>query len=517
MGGSTFAARRRDRFHMPLIDRGPRGIARWRKWPVLTAFLLCIACAGPVAAQGSLQPDGWSDRLKTAEAVDVNRDPRVVEVNLEARIARVEIAPGTFVDAWTYNGGLPGPTIRVRVGDRLIVHFRNALPDPTTVHWHGLRIPLAMDGVPGISQPDVKPGESFTYDFIVPDAGLFWYHPHVMSAAQVGFGLYGALVVEDPAETVGVADELVLVLSDIALNDDHSLESPDSGGSTAMVFGREGSHVLVNGRQKSTLVVRPGAPQRWRIVNAAKSRYFNLDLGGTLFVQIGGDGGLQEYAVDHDMLVLGPGERADVIVTPRLTRGETITLRSILFNRGFGSVEARFPFDDLVTITAADLPQYTGASRPSVTRAIEPLRQDGATRVDLELLLEQPPDSPPEYVIRGPLYSARHRSLPAKVGETQIWTVKNTTQWSHPFHLHGFFFQVLDEQGAPVRPMAWKDTVDIPFEKTVRLIVRFDDREGVVGSWMLHCHILDHAEGGLMGVVQVGGATSPSHTHNASQ
>ena len=501
---------------MQPIRRVRPGIDRRRTWPVVTAFLSCLAVAGPVAAQGRLQPDRWSDHAKTAEAVDVNADPRIVEVSLEARIAPVEIAPGTVVEAWTYNGGLPGPTIRVGVGDRLIVHFHNALPDPTTVHWHGLRIPIAMDGVPGISQPEVKPGGSFTYDFIVPDAGLFWYHPHVMSAAQVGFGLYGALVVEDPNENVGVADELVLVLSDIALNDDRSLESPDSGGSTAMVFGREGSHVLVNGRQKSTLVARPGAPQRWRIVNAAKSRYFNLDLGGTPFTQIGGDGGLQEYAVDHDMLVLGPGERADVIVTPRLKRGETITLRSILFNRGFGSVEARFPFDDLLTITAADLPSYAGASRPSVRRAIEPLRQQGATRVDLELLLEQPPDGPPAYRIRGPLYSSKDNALHAKIGDTQIWTVKNTTQWSHPFHLHGFFFQVLDEQGAPVRPMAWKDTVDVPFEKTVRLIVRFDDREGVTGSWMLHCHILDHAEGGLMGVVQVGDATSPSHTHNAS-
>ena len=179
-------------------------------------------------------------------------------------------------------------------------------------------------------------------------------------------------------------------------------------------------------------------------------------------------------------------------------------------------MEARFPFDDLVTIAAADLPAYSGAPRPSVKRAIEPLPQEGATRVDLELLLEQAPDSPPEYRIRGPLYSAKHNSLKARIGETQIWTVKNTTQWSHPFHLHGFFFQVLDDQGAPRRPMAWKDTVDIPFEKTVRLIVRFEDRDGVTGSWMVHCHILDHAEGGLMGVVEVGDVTPASHEHNAS-
>ena len=110
---------------------------------------------------------------------------------------------------------VPGPLIRAKVGDRLIVHFSNHLPVATTVHWHGIRLPIEMDGVPGISQPEVQPGQTFTYDFVLPDAGLFWYHPHVDAAAQVGFGLTGALLVEDPSENIGVSDELVLVLSDI--------------------------------------------------------------------------------------------------------------------------------------------------------------------------------------------------------------------------------------------------------------------------------------------------------------
>ena len=158
---------------------------------------------GQVSQQISLQPVGWDRGLKLSEAVDANPDPHVVEVGIEARVARVEIAPGQFVEAWTYNGGIPGPLIRASVGDRLIVHFSNKLPQPTTIHWHGLRVPIEMDGVPGISQPAVEPGESFTYDFVVRDASLYWYHPHVMSAAQVGFGLYGALLVEDPRGTSG--------------------------------------------------------------------------------------------------------------------------------------------------------------------------------------------------------------------------------------------------------------------------------------------------------------------------
>ena len=147
-------------------------------------------------------------------------ESRTVEVNLEAKVARVTISPGHEVEAWTYNDDIPGPVIRAHVGDRLVVHFKNSLPQPSTVHWHGVRLPFAMDGVPGVSQPEVPPGGSFTYDFILPDAGLFWYHPHVMSALQVGYGLYGALLVEDPSDNIGVTDEKVLVLSDISLEDD---------------------------------------------------------------------------------------------------------------------------------------------------------------------------------------------------------------------------------------------------------------------------------------------------------
>ena len=146
--------------------------------------------------------------------------------------------------SWTYNGGIPGPLIRANVGDRLVVHFRNNLPQPTTVHWHGIRLGIEMDGVPEISQPEVQPGSSFTYDFTLPDAGLYWYHPHVMSAMQVGFGLYGAILVTDPSEDPIAADELVLVLSDIAVEDSGALQPPDNAGVARLVFGLEGNHAV---------------------------------------------------------------------------------------------------------------------------------------------------------------------------------------------------------------------------------------------------------------------------------
>ena len=236
---------------------------------------LALAAHASLSA-GSLAPPEWAAGLKLREARDQNPDPAIVEIDLTARPADVEVAPGKIVHAWTYDGGIPGPLIRAHVGDRVIVHFTNQLPQPSTVHWHGVRVPIDMDGVPDVSQPEVKTGETFTYDFIVRDAGLYWYHPHVMSAAQVGFGLYGALLVDDPDDGIGVRDEMTLVLSDIGFDQKGVLDPPDTGGTAGMVFGREGAYLLANGKIMPTLRARAGAPQRWRILNAAKSRVAQL-------------------------------------------------------------------------------------------------------------------------------------------------------------------------------------------------------------------------------------------------
>jgi FtsP/CotA-like multicopper oxidase with cupredoxin domain len=437
----------------------------------------------------------------------------IVEVNLEAKVARVAYAPGQEVEAWTYNGDIPGPLIRATVGDRLIVHFKNSLPQPTTVHWHGMRVPIQMDGVPGVSQPEVKPGDSFTYDFIVPDAGLYWYHPHVMSALQVGNGLYGALLVDDPNENVGVSDERVLVLSDIAIEDNGTLMSPDSAGIARMVFGLEGNRVLVNGRQQTKLTARAGMPQRWRIVNAAKTRYFELALDRaerveTPFTVIGRDGGLQEYPTRHNTVLVAPGERVDVIITPQGKPGGEIAVHSLPHNRGYGSEYMNE--EDLFSIALADLPAAPVTAPLEIRRSIAPIKTTDATPINIDISLVQVNERIIEYRINNARPSTP-LSVKANVGDTQVWTITNQTKWSHPIHLHGFFFQVLDDKGDPVRPIAWRDTVDVPFEQTVRFAVRYDDR---AGSWMFHCHILDHAEGGLMGSVDIGPQTSNhSHTH----
>jgi len=470
------------------------------------AIFACSATASYAAEP--LQPAGWDQDLQLATAEDTNPDPAVVEINLEARVESLEIVPGVQTKAWTYNGGIPGPLIHARRGDRLIVHFTNRLPQPTTVHWHGVQVPIEMDGVPGVSQPPVEPGGTFTYDFIVPDAGLFWYHPHVMSAAQVGFGLYGPLLVDDPSEQIGVADQLVLVLSDIAIEDNGELQSPDSGGVLGALFGREGNHVLVNGRIRPTLNIRSGAPQRWRIVNSAKSRYFQLQLDNQQpFLLIGVDGGHMEYSVEQPVIVLAPGERADVLVAPTAEPGREATLINVPFNRGFGSVEFRSA-DEMLAFTASSAPAMTPPTFPNITREIPPLSAAGAVPVSIELVTTSEHGVTAFDIKGGPFW--RGTSIAASLNDMQLWTITNKAIWAHPIHLHGFFFQEVDEKGVPVSPRAWKDTIHVPADSTRRFLVKLDRP----GSWMYHCHILDHAEAGLMSTVDVGNAGSTGEDHH---
>jgi FtsP/CotA-like multicopper oxidase with cupredoxin domain len=479
---------------------------------LLTLALIALSSAAG-AGPHSLQPAGWDENLRLSEPADKNADPKIVEIDIEARVETLEIVPGTKTEVWTYNGSLPGPLIRAHQGDRLIVHFSNKLPKPTTIHWHGVQVPIEMDGVPGVSQAPVEPGGTFTYDFIVPDAGLFWYHPHVMSAAQVGFGLYGALLVEDPAGPVNIADQLVLVLSDIAIDEaDGKLESPDSGGVLGALFGREGNHVLVNGRLRPAVKIRSGAMQRWRVVNTAKSRYFQFQFEDPQpFQVIGVDGGHMEYSVTQHSVVLAPGERVDLLVAPRVDTGKPVTLIAVPYNRGFGSVEFRSA-EQLISVEASDLPAVPPAEFPNITRTIAPLSAEGAKRVNIDLITSSEHGLTTFDIKGGPFW--RNTSIASEIGEKQLWTITNKAIWAHPIHLHGFFFQEVDEKGVPVSPRAWKDTIHVPAESTRRFLVKLDRP----GSWMYHCHILDHAEAGLMSTVDVGTATSDgsagSHTHD---
>ena len=461
----------------------------------------------PLGAADVEQPEGWADELAMAEALDLDPDPHVVEIELEARITPLEIVSGKPTPVWTYNGTLPGPLIRAKVGDRIVVRFRNSLPEPTSIHWHGMRLPNDMDGVPGLTQPPIEPGSEFVYDFVARDAGTFWYHPHIHSAAQVGWGLYGALVVEDPADPEVFGDDLVLVLSDMALDEDGQFLPEDTGGEFGDLFGREGNILLVNGKVRPRLKVRQGKQQRWRVINAARARYYTLRLPEHTLVKLGGDNGLAERSVETSRIVLVPGERADLVFTPSDPPGTSRWLQWIPTERGFGSVFNR-PRENMLEIVTVDEDPVIPASIPTELREIERIDVADAKALTLDLTIHNETIGEKREVVMGingiPYWNSK--PLEARIGETQVWTIVNDTAFAHPFHLHGYFFQVLDD----TRVLEWKDTVDVPAESSLKIAVRFDERPGM---WMYHCHILDHADSGMMGHLWVAaeGETHPPH------
>jgi len=468
-----------------------------------TLAVLLTVLAAPVLAQNLApansvpQPDGWDAGLALPQVQDINPDPAILEFNLEASITALEIVPGTTTPVWTYNGGLPGPLIKLNVGDRLIVHFTNNLPEPTTIHWHGVRVPNEMDGSPGFTQQPVAPnGGTFTYDYVVHDAGTFWYHPHSNSAAQVGWGLYGPMLVSDPAERNDFGDELVLILSDMSLDESGQFLPVDVGNAFGDLFGREGSILLVNGKVKPTLNVRQGKQQRWRVINAARSRYYTLRYKREPLMRLGGDNGFAERTQIVDQIKLVPGERADFVLTPTDVPGTQTRFRWYPTDRGYGSTFNRLA-EDMMTIVTVDAPavQPFALQDSMPLREIVPVDTTGALEREINLTIEMKGDNTVEMGINGvPHHKAK--PLVAHVGDTEVWTVKNATDFSHPFHMHGYFFQVLDAARVP----EWKDTVDVPSKTELKLAVRYDDRPGM---WMYHCHILDHAEIGMMGHLQV--------------
>src|SRR5919198_894777 len=260
---------------------------------------------------------------------------RDVAVRLAARETDWHYASGHSVDGNAFNGQVPGPTIEAEVGDTLVVEFTNELSEPTTIHWHGLRVPADMDGTESV-QRAVEPGESFEYRFVVPDAGTFWYHSHVNETEQLERGMYGALIVRGPDEPV-LDGERVLHLDDLKLDEEGRLAP--FGDPHEHHAGREGDVRLVNGEQEPELEVAAGQVERWRIVNAANTRFVRLSIGGRPFTILGSDGGLVTAPVQATETLITPGERVDLAVGP-FSEGELLEIEALPYDRGKGEKPA---------------------------------------------------------------------------------------------------------------------------------------------------------------------------------
>ncbi len=441
----------------------------------------------------------------------------VVEVDLVAKEADVPLIPGgPPTHAWTFNGTVPGPTLRARRGDRMVIHFKNELTEETTVHWHGLRIPAAMDGVP-MNQAPVPPGGTFEYDFVVPDAGTFWYHPHVSTHHQVDRGMSGMLIVDDPKEPL-VEEESLWVIDDWSLDDQNQRVEPSASED---FWGHMGNVWTLTGEKDRIVTLTRGKTQRIRVLNGTNSTFLSLAVEGHSIYVLAKDGPVLRTPFYTDALRIAPAERFDIQLIPT---GE--------------------PGDHAITVAPIDTMMMAMGSTTGTWTI------NGLAFPDMEdIQLEQ--------------------------DMLHVLEIQNRTPMSHPFHLHGHFFTVvgrtagmmgggggttgapitigtLQDQGtgapAPalalqptdlgtyddpgttkkkltlglstmnmpgmgggadaltqVDGLAWQDTVEVGPMQQVRLAVFADNP----GSWMFHCHILEHEENGMMGMLEVGGG--PGH------
>ncbi|MEQ9495700.1 MAG: multicopper oxidase family protein [Deltaproteobacteria bacterium] len=434
----------------------------------------------PMPVPNWVPPTVWG----SATLEDLDDDPDVVEVRLTAGELRIQLTDEVGFDAYGYNGTWPGPTLQAKVGDEVIVHFENQLPEPTTVHWHGLRIPDDMDGSPRIQEP-VEPGGTFTYRFTVPDAGTFWYHPHVRSNEQVEKGLYGAIVIREADHPV-LSAERVFLLDDIRV-DSNGL-APFLASHPELVHGRSGNVLLTNGQaEPAQITAEKHHVELWRIVNTANARTMKLSVQGATFAVIGTDGGRLAEPYFPNWIDLPVGQRYDLLV--RYDDPGTVRLVSHVLVLDENNEVVEEPFDlAVVEITDGDA-QWPTLRWPAVPARTE-RTVDESVVVELDGVNTE---NGLQWMVNGEAFP-EEPIFTFEQGRTVHMTLKNLAGPEHPFHLHGQFFEVLDD-----RQPGLKDTVLVPGLEEVEIVAYFDNP----GRWMAHCHILEHAELGMMSEIVV--------------
>jgi len=285
---------------------------------IAAAFILSVA--GQSAAQDRISPP--SDPIRHALLSefegsfprDASPNGQVVDFEFTAAPTEVELFPGHQTRVWAYDGSVPGPTLRIRLGQTLRLKFTNSLPQPTTIHWHGVRVPHAMDGVPGVTQPAIEPGKTFTYEFTPKDPGTYWFHPHVRGAEQLERGLYGALVV-DEAEPLPYDQDFVWMMDDWRLTQDAQIYSEFVTGGDISHDGRWGNVPTVNGKAQPTFLLKPGQRIRLRLINSANARIFRPDFSALEAIGIAFDGMTASRPFDPANYDLAPGNRLDLDFT----------------------------------------------------------------------------------------------------------------------------------------------------------------------------------------------------------
>jgi FtsP/CotA-like multicopper oxidase with cupredoxin domain len=444
--------------------------------------------------------------METINKTNMKKENKVVEYNLHAGRFNWEIAPGKIIEAWGFNNQLPGPVLEANAGDTLVVRVTNDLEESTIVHWHGIRIPAVMDGT-GMVQKPIEPGETFEYRFVVPEAGTFWYHSHQNETIQMERGLYGALIVRDESDPA-MDGERIFLIDDMKLDDDNNFTKPRGFIQRVVEThdGRQGHTLLLSGKENAIIHMNAGQMERWRFINSSSARYFLLHMEGKEFKIIGTDGGLLEHPRTVTEVLITPGERMDIVAGP-FQEGETFSIESLPYNR-MTFLKARHEKFATVKVEEA---KPSIAFIPDTFRNIEPLApQNAAISRKVKLSVGASLKKGLTFLVNNNVHV---NDKPVKVGELQIWEINNASLMDHPFHLHGFFFQVIEENGKAPSFKAWKDTYNIKPRTKVKIAWMPDNRPGL---WMYHCHIIEHHAAGMMANFEVINDNSASLDTNAN-
>ncbi|RUW60685.1 multicopper oxidase family protein [Mesorhizobium sp. M7A.F.Ca.US.008.03.1.1] len=456
-------------------------------------------------------PSGKTVTLPEGEAlrelprlVNESRTPGLFKARLSAEPATLRFAEGLDTPALGYNGMSPGPLIEAVEGDRVEITFANGIPnEASTIHWHGMPVPADQDGNP---MDPVASGAEKTYGFDLPEgsAASYWYHPHPhgKTAEQVYRGLAGVFLVRPKADPVPAAyGDTVLVFTDLRLAADGTM--PDNT-MIDLMNGRVGDHVLVNGQKNPRLEVPFGTKRRFRLYNVTNARFLRLAFDGAPMTIIGTDGGLLEAPVAADDILLSPAERLELIVS--FEKPGPVTLYTLDYDRGW--MGAGRPADAGLTLLTVNVSETPAEQVPPLPDTLRPMAQLGAPLVNrrfvfTETMAMNATGMEMGFLINGTAFDMSRVDVVSKAGQVELWEVVNQADMDHPFHVHGTQFQVVEHErdGKKSAPAyrAWKDTVNVARGETVRLLLR-QDRPG---PRMYHCHILEHEQLGMMGIVDV--------------
>lgn len=416
---------------------------------------------------------------------------------------------GPATEMWLYNEDTVAPLIDVFEGDRIEITFVNHLPQPSTIHWHGLPVPSDQDGNPDAM---VEPGGTRVYTFTLPlgSAGTYWYHPHPhrLSSEQVFRGLAGPIIVRAKNDPLATYPERHLFISDLKLLADGVIPP-----NTMMDWmnGREGQYVLLNGQHQPQ--IRLNGNERWRIWNACNARYVRLSLNGHAFSQVGTDGGLLTHPANGlKDIVLAPAERVELIVSAP-PQPASFLLTAAPYDRKKMTMGHGSPSDDpAIVLAQIKTSNAQPLHLPDRLRNIAPLGKPTATKKIVfsekmnMLAMGMNHDGFPsgmEFLLNGRSFAMGRIDQESRKDEVELWEIVNHSDMDHPFHIHGAQFQIVERehkgQITPEPILAWKDTANVRPDETVRLKIV----QTLTGKRMYHCHILEHEDLGMMGIVNV--------------